>query len=142
MKKIALMSGLFSILFVLSLGLMPSVLSANGSATTDATGTPTATAPSISFQIPNPLGSNTTTLNGFLANILDAVVLLLTPVITLMLLYSGFLFISAQGNAEELTKAKTTLMYTLIGAAVILGAKGLAEVLKNTVTCLTSSGTC
>lgn len=95
----------------------------------------------LSFQVPNPLGSNATTLTQVLSNILDAIVLLLSPVIVIMLVYSGFLFVSAQGNAEELTKAKHTLTYTLIGAAIILGAKGISMVIQNSVECLTSSST-
>ena len=135
------MAGLFSVLLCASVTLTPSVLMA-GTVDNTNTLTATTTTSTLSFQVPNPLGSNTTTLNGFLANVLDAIVLLLTPVIVIMLIYSGFLFISAQGKAEELTKAKNALIYTLIGAAIILGAKGLADVLKNTVTCLASSGPC
>ncbi len=138
MKKIVLMLGLFTVLLTASMTLVPTSIFAGG--TTVSSGP--ATSVPLSFQVPNPLGSTTTTLDQFLSNILSAIVLLLTPVITIMLLYSGCLFISAQGNEEGLTKAKATLMYTLIGAAVILGAQGLALVLKNTVTCLASSGTC
>ncbi len=50
-----------------------------------------------------------------------------------MLLYSGFLFVLARGNAEKLGEAKKALMYTLIGAAIVLGAKGLATIIENTV---------
>jgi hypothetical protein len=141
MKKTAsIIAG--SLLFITSLftavGLVPLVATAQTDVKVDA---PPAAVP-LSFKVPNPLGSNTTTLDGFFANVLDAIVLLLTPVIVIMLVYCGFLFVSAQGKEEELTKAKSALMYTLIGAAIVLGAKGLAEVLKNTVTCLASSGSC
>jgi len=92
----------------------------------------------INFHLDNPLGSNTGDLNTFLANILDAIVLLLTPVVTIMLLYSGFMFVTARGNKETLGTAKSALLYTLIGAAIVLGAKGLALVLQNTVKNLAS----
>ncbi len=97
---------------------------------------------SIEFQLKNPLGDKTGDLNTFLQNILRAMVLLLTPVVVIMMLYSGFLFVSARGSAEELTKAKQALLYTLIGAAIVLGAEGFATILKNTVTCLAGSPGC
>ena len=141
MKKIALFAaapGFFVAVF-LSLAMMaPALAVAQVSDTT--TPTPITATPTITFQVPNPLGS-TGDLNTLIANILRAVVLLLTPVVTIMLLYSGFLFVTARGNAEELTKAKQALLYTLIGAAIVLGAQGLELVVQNTVTCLLSSTT-
>ena len=110
-----------------------------GTGTTGSTAT-TGTTQALSFNVPNPLGT-TSDLNTILGKVLDAIVLLLTPVITIMLLYSGFLFVTAQGQPEELSKAKTTLMYTLIGAAIVLGAKGLELVIQNTVNCLATTTT-
>jgi hypothetical protein len=96
---------------------------------------------SIEFQIKNPLGE-TGDLNTFLANILKAIVLLLTPVVVIMMLYAGFLFVSAQGNAEKIGEAKKALLTTLAGAAIVLGAQGFAIILKNTVTCLAGAAGC
>jgi len=86
----------------------------------------------IKFQLENPL-KNTTTVQGFLVKLLDAAVLLLSPVIVLMLIYSGLKFVIARGNEEQLKNAKDTLLYTLIGAAIVLGAKGLSLVIENTI---------
>jgi hypothetical protein len=86
----------------------------------------------INITLQNPL-SGTNTLDGFLGKILDAVVLLLTPVVVIMMLYSGFLFVVARGNSEKLGEAKKALMYTLIGAAIVLGAKGFSTVIQNTI---------
>jgi hypothetical protein len=41
-------------------------------------------------------------------------------VIAAFLLLSGFKFIKAQGNPEELAKAKATFWYTIIGALIII----------------------
>ncbi len=95
----------------------------------------------IDFHLENPLGSDTGDLNTFIANVLDAVVLLLSPVVVIMMLYSGLLFVLARGNVEEVGKAKNALLYTMIGAAIVLGAKGLALVIQNTVGCL-AGGAC
>lgn len=49
------------------------------------------------------------------------------------IIYSGFLFVKARGNETELKNAKKTLLYTLIGTAVLLGASVLANVIKGTL---------
>ncbi|MEK7606135.1 MAG: hypothetical protein AAB458_00870 [Patescibacteria group bacterium] len=49
------------------------------------------------------------------------------------IIYSGFLFVKARGNEEALKSAKKTLLYTLIGTAVLLGATVLANVIKGTL---------
>ena len=87
---------------------------------------------SLSFQLQNPLGA-TKDLPTFLTMLLNAVILILTPVVTIMLLYSGFLFVIARGNTEKLGEAKKALLYTVIGAAIILGAVALAAAIKSTV---------
>lgn len=69
----------------------------------------------------------------FVARVLDALVLLLTPLLVLALIASGFLFVKARGNPEELSTAKRILMYTLVGAALVLGAKVIASALTNTL---------
>lgn len=83
------------------------------------------------FQLQNPLSSST--IQDFMIKILDAVVLILTPVVVIMLLWAGFLFVTAQGNPEKLKKAKNALLYTLIGAAIVLGAKGFALAIGTTI---------
>ncbi len=109
----------------------------NGGTTTTTSGTANGTTNSkIDFAIKNPLGSSSTDLPGFVANVLSAIVDLLFPVVVIMLLYSGFLFVIARGNSEKLGDAKNALLYTLIGAAIVLGASGLAHVIQNTISAL------
>lgn len=115
------------VLSVLALPLvayLPSQVAAQDSKSPSAT--------SIHLQLKNPL-QNTNNIQDFLAKILHAVVLLLSPVIILMLVYTGFLFVRAQGSPEEIETARRTLLYTLIGAAIILGAEALAKVIQNTI---------
>jgi hypothetical protein len=105
-------------------------------ATVDGTKPTSPSNSSINFAVKNPLGTSSTDLPGFIANVLSAIVDLLFPVVVIMLLYSGFLFVVASGNTEKLGEAKKTLMYTLIGAAIVLGASGLAHVIQNTISAL------
>jgi len=52
---------------------------------------------------------------------------------TLAFIYSGFLFVKAQGNETELKTAKTVFTNTCIGVAVLLGAKLLASIIVTTL---------
>ncbi len=82
----------------------------------------------------NPLQS--LTLYDFLLAILNSVVFIMFPVIVLMLVYTGFLFVSAQGKPEKLSTARKVFIWTLIGGLVILGSKALALAIQATVEAL------
>lgn len=45
----------------------------------------------------------------------------------ILLMYAGFLWITARGNEETITKAKTILIRAVIGLAIILSAYGIAN---------------
>lgn len=86
-----------------------------------------------STELPNPLGS-IETISALIGKILDIVVQIGLPAIALAIVYTGFLFVKARGNETELTQAKTTLFWTVIGAAVILGAFVIQTAIQGTVT--------
>jgi hypothetical protein len=65
--------------------------------------------------------------------ILKIVITVGVPIVALAIIYSGFLFVAAQGNPEKLKKAKDTLLYVIIGAAILLGAYVIAEAIEATV---------
>lgn len=80
----------------------------------------------------NPL--KVTSIEGLIAAILEIVVKIGAPLIVLFIIYSGFLFVKAQGNEEKLKEAKKALAWTVVGAAILLGAWLIAEVIQNTIT--------
>jgi len=82
-------------------------------------------------KICNPISENT--IQGFIAHILEEGIKLGMPLIALAIIYSGFLFVAARGNPESLKKAKSALLYTLIGAGILLGAWSIAKVISETV---------
>lgn len=83
----------------------------------------------------NPVAFNS--IQDLVSNILKLMVMVAVPIITLFLVYSGFLFVLAQGNEEQLAKAKTNFLYVVLGSILILGAWVFASLLGNTVTELT-----
>jgi flagellar biosynthesis protein FlhB len=58
--------------------------------------------------------------------------------VVLGFVYTGFLFVKARGNAEELQVAKRSFVYTVIGAAIVLGAWAFALAIADTVKSITS----
>lgn len=86
----------------------------------------------IPVRLENPL-RNINSIPQLISAILDIVVQIGVPVVALFIIYSGFLFVKAQGNPEALKTAKTALIWTLVGAAVLLGASVLSSVISGTI---------
>lgn len=74
----------------------------------------------------NPLG-NVNTLDAFIQVIAKTAATLGGIIAVIFIIYSGFLFVKARGNPTEITKAKETLKWTVIGTAVLLGAYVIAQ---------------
>ncbi len=87
----------------------------------------------VDVKITNPLSSNISSIPAFIETLLNIVLTIGVPIIMLAIIYCGFLFVKARGNSEDLTKAKKALMYTLIGAVLVLGSWVLANAIKGTV---------
>lgn len=84
-----------------------------------------------SITLANPLKVDS--IEKLLQLILDIILIFATPIIVFFIIYSGFLFVTAQGNDAQLTKAKTALLWTVIGGVIVLGANVLLDVLVATV---------
>jgi hypothetical protein len=93
-----------------------------------------ASATGISGSIDNPLGkTGPQDIPSFIQKILEVVLVIGVPIVTLAIIYTGFLFVKAQGKPEEITKAKQTLLYSIIGAALLLGSFVISSAIKGTV---------
>lgn len=53
------------------------------------------------------------------------------PLVAIFLVWSGFLFVTARGNEEQLKRAKATFFWSLVGGAVVIGAWALAVAIVN-----------
>jgi hypothetical protein len=88
--------------------------------------------------IPNPLGE-TKTIAGFITLLLDTLLPIASLLSIFFLIYSGFLMVMAGGNEEKLGKAKNAFLWTIIGIAVLLGAKLLSTVICGTISQLSTT---
>ena len=69
----------------------------------------------------------------FIQSILHIVLQIGIPVAAFFLLYSGFLFLTAQGNDTKLTSAKNAFLWAVIGTAVLFGSWLLANAIVGTI---------
>lgn len=105
--------------------------------------TPTTPEPTeLDFELNNPLQDDINTVPVLIEKMLEIVVVIAIPIITLMIIYTGFLFVQARGNSAKIKAAKDALLYTVIGAAIIIGAWTIAQVIGGTVDCLKPGVVC
>lgn len=82
----------------------------------------------------NPLQSGS--LIELFGKILQAVVRIAAVLLIFAFVWVGFQFAAAQGNTEKLSKARMALLWTVVGAAIILGAEGIAMIIGATAATL------
>ncbi len=88
--------------------------------------------------IPNPLNSKFSNICNLINEIINIIAEIGAIVAVLFIIWSGFLFIAAQGNKEKVTQAKNTFYTTIIGTAILLGASVITKIIFNTVTSITA----
>lgn len=103
--------------------------SATGQGTVPNTGTGNGTLENVELE--NPLKVDS--LSDLLIAILNIVTILMIPVIVFFIIYAGFRYVMAQGNASQVEEATKSLTYAVIGGVLILGAVAIAEIIKNLV---------
>lgn len=85
----------------------------------------------INFKIDNPIKVGT--IPAFIELLLNIILKIGIPIVALAIIYCGFLFVKAMGNSEEIKKAKSAFVYTIIGAFLLLGAWLIAQAIQSTV---------
>jgi hypothetical protein len=145
LKYKAFLASLLSLMlfFALSVTLVSGQTSPTGGGGTSPTGggdtNPTG---SGGTTIPNPFncgGADPCTLFTFLEAIVNNIIMPIGVVLAVLaFIYTGFLYVTAQGNASQIGKAHTALRNSIIGTAILLGAWSIATVIRNTVDQLTN----
>ena len=88
----------------------------------------------VSFKISNPLSGKIGSVSQLLSTFVDWIINLGTVAVVLFFIYVGFQFVAARGNPDAITKARSAFLWTVVGTLVLIGAKVLTEVIKNTLT--------
>lgn len=82
----------------------------------------------------NPLKA--TSLEGLLVSVLAFIARLGFIVVVVMIIWVGFMFVSAQGVPDKISKAKTALFWTIIGGLILIGAQAIAMLVQATASSL------
>lgn len=67
----------------------------------------------------------------FVEAIAKAITAVGIPLVAIFIVWSGFLFVTARGNEQQLEKAKITFYWSIIGGAVVIGAWAIAIAVVN-----------
>lgn len=73
--------------------------------------------------------------------ILNAIVTIAVPIVVLMIIYGGFQYVTARGNAEQLKSATRTLTYAIIGGLLIIGAVAITGIMGEAICEFRPAGT-
>lgn len=86
------------------------------------------------IKIPNPLKNGQDDLPGLLVWVIDNAIIPIGGIVAaLMIMYAGFMYVTARGNPGDITKAHQALLWAAVGAAILLGAKVLATAIQGTI---------
>lgn len=86
---------------------------------------------SFSFEIPNPLRGGADDLTGLIKVLAQWLFNIAIPIAVIMIIYSGVLFLTAQGNPGQVTKAKDVLKYAVIGLAIMFIGSGFVSLIQS-----------
>lgn len=90
------------------------------------------------YGLKNPLDAES--IQELIEQILEWVYKIGLPIVVVMFVYAGFLYVIARGNETEIKKAHTAIKYTVIGAAIVLGAFVIATAIRGTIESLGPGG--
>jgi len=87
----------------------------------------------VPIELKNPF-SGGDSLFALLEKIISDILMPIGGVLAVLaFIYSGFLYVMAQGNESKLATAHKALLYTSIGTAILLGSWVLAKVIETTI---------
>ena len=81
-----------------------------------------------SVTLPNPLG--VTTIAALIKKIVAFLQVIAVPILAIMVIWGAFQMLFAAGDPENFKKGQKTIIYAVIGFAIILIANGIAAIVE------------
>lgn len=104
----------------------------NGAPVTGNPTPPRTTTPSQPAQkLQNPLKVNS--IEAVILLAVDIAIYIGTAFAILAIIFVGFKFVMAQGNADKITEAKSWFFYIIIGLAILISSKVIVVIVENTL---------
>ena len=75
----------------------------------------------------NPPTPPSTDLMEYVRNILSATFVVIGVLCVIGIIYGGYFYITSQGNPDKIVKAKSTILYSIIGLIVALSAFAIVQ---------------
>ncbi|OGZ06949.1 MAG: hypothetical protein A2942_01290 [Candidatus Lloydbacteria bacterium RIFCSPLOWO2_01_FULL_50_20] len=88
--------------------------------------------PQPTVTLSNPAPGAGSTLQDFVYLLIEIIQWVALPILALCIIHAGFILVSAGGNEEKITKGKLWVIWTLVGAAIILGSRVVANIIFGT----------
>jgi hypothetical protein len=79
----------------------------------------------------NPLGSGCNDLSCPVTAVINFLFTLAIPICAIMVLVGGFQMMTAAGNPEKFSSGKKTILYAVIGFAVVIVARSVSILVGN-----------
>jgi type II secretory pathway component PulF len=83
-----------------------------------------------SNELVNPI--TVPTFEAFLISLVAGVQIILVPIIVVFIIYAGFMYVTARGNPEAITRANKALLYAIIGGVIVAGAQAIIAIVSDT----------
>ena len=77
-----------------------------------------------------PVTANTDFMK-MIEQISDTLIKIAIPIAVILIIWIGIQFFLAQGNPEKITKAKSSLLWLIVGLAILLIGKGFISLIES-----------
>jgi hypothetical protein len=94
------------------------------------------TLPAIVFAQGNPViigDPSGQTVDEILNSLVNWLLVIAAPIAIIMTIWAGYLFMTGGDNEERIKKARSTLMYVVIGIVVLIISKGIITLVRSFV---------
>lgn len=86
------------------------------------------------FKCPNGGADNVCTIPDFIQAIVEKILMPIGGVVAvLMIMWAGFMYVTAGGDPGQVKKAHDALLWAVIGAAILLGAWVISAAIQGTI---------
>lgn len=94
----------------------------------------------LNLTIQNPLKGGVTSLSDIISLIIDNLIMPIgSAIIVISIIWNGFNFIRHSDNPNEIKRIRESFLWILVGAGILLGAKGISLAIKGTFSQLLSN---
>ena len=90
----------------------------------------------ISANIQNPIKAGDDLMSVLTALLNNVVMPIAAVAVVVWIVWAGFSYVLAQGNEVKIQKAHQRLLWSLVGAGILLGAAGISLVVQKTIEAL------